>query len=111
MSHEHVHPIFRTILEGIAPSRIATTEAVASVTRIPAPDVADKGASCTPTLMSGGDLDQPLLHGMDSTLPQTSAAPGRAFSPRVRSNSYFDADERDRSERQGDRIEMFRREI
>ena len=84
MSHENVHPIFRSILEGIAPSRIATTEAVASVTRIPAPDVADKGASCTPTEMNGGDLDQPLLHGMGSTLPHIVPAPGRALSPRVR---------------------------
>jgi hypothetical protein len=66
-------------------NRIATTEAVASVTRIPAPDVADKGVSCTPTLMSGGDLDQPLLHGMGSTLLHIVSAPGRAFSPRVRS--------------------------
>lgn len=56
--------------------RIATTEAVASVTRIPAPDVADKGASCTPTLMSGGDLDQPLLHGMGSNAASHSVRPG-----------------------------------
>jgi hypothetical protein len=38
-------------------------EAVASVTRIPAPDVADKGAASTRLW----DLDQPLLHGMELT--------------------------------------------
>ncbi len=58
-------------------SRIATTEAVASVTRIPAPDVADKGAASTHLR----DLDQPLLHGMDSNAALTRDRPGVGSSP------------------------------
>lgn len=52
-------------------------EAVASVTRIPAPDVADKGAASSRLW----DLDQPLLHGMESTAASNVARPGVGSSP------------------------------
>lgn len=44
-----------------------TTEAVASVTRIPPPDVADKGGECAHLWAQ----DQPLLHGMELTAAST----------------------------------------
>lgn len=52
-------------------------EAVASVTRIPAPDVADKGAASTRLW----DLDQPLLHGMELTAASNVARPAVGSSP------------------------------
>jgi len=52
-------------------------EAVASVTRIPAPDVADKGVASTRLW----DLDQPLLHGMELTAASNCDRPGVGSSP------------------------------
>jgi hypothetical protein len=63
------------------PNEFHTNEAVASVTRIPAPDVADKGAASTHLR----DLDQPLLHGMEISAASTRSPPrGRGLPPRVR---------------------------
>lgn len=76
--------------EHYPPARIATTEAVASVTRIPAPDVADKGAASTRLR----DLDQPLLHGMESNAASNSARPGVGSSP-AGCGSAHSSDEKD----------------
>jgi hypothetical protein len=59
------------------PSELQPQEAVASVTRIPAPDVADKGAASTRLW----DLDQPLLHGMELTAASNVGRPGLGCSP------------------------------
>jgi len=54
------------------------TEAVGSVRRIPAPDVADNGAVCTHLW----DLDQPLFHGMGLTAASIQRSPpGVGCSP------------------------------
>lgn len=64
-------------MTGCIENELQPKEEVASVTRIPTPDVADKGVASTGL----SDLEQPLLHGMESTASSNVARPAEGSSP------------------------------